>query len=378
MLNINSDKVPKSTNKIYGVWIAAPRHTSIFDSYNNLKNGIEKLSENGINTIFLCAWADQKTIFKSEVLLKHSNYTQLEQTHFFENYNYHGMTDDPVRDLIDLAHDKKMKVFFWFEYGFMARWGSEPTPENDPLLAKQPHWKGIGNDGKGSNYNGTDFYYNAYHPEVQQFMIDLVSESIDLYPDIDGIQGDDRLPASPANSGYDSWTISNFMKSHDGIKPPIDFYDPEWFSWRIDILNSFTNRLYHSIKIKGDYVVASSPNIYPWALQNLMQDWPNWLRQNNIELFNVQCYRSTFKDYKIAIDEMLTYSDGLIDRENISPGIILGIASRKIANPESLDSILKYNSYLNLGGQSYFYNKWITEDNSFNWIMKKFQLDHLN
>ncbi len=358
-----------------GVWIAAPRHNTIFDSYQNIEEGIEKLSKQGVNTIFLCAWAEHKTLFKSDVLWSNSNYDTLEETSFFDHSNYSSPTNDPVRDLIDLAHQNKIKVFFWFEYGFMARWGTAPNTENDPLLAKHPDWVGIGNDGKATHYNGTDFYYNAYHPEVQQFLLDLMTESIDQYPDVDGIQGDDRLPASPANSGYDPWTVSEYKTAHNGKAPPQDFRDQEWFQWRIDILNNFAQKMYALIKSKGNYTVAFSPNIYPWAYENLMQDWPSWIKQGNVEMLNIQCYRASFKAYKEIIDQVIDQTDNILDRNQISPGIILGVSSRKIANENSLDSILTYNKELKLGGQSYFYLKWLNEDDSFVSILKKHHLE---
>lgn len=353
-----------------GVWIAAPRHSSFFNSYENMKNGVNRLADQGINTIFLCAWAEHKTIFESQTLLKHSNYQSLKETSLFQDSKYSESSKDPVRDLIDLAHQKNMKVFFWFEYGFMSKWGAEPTAENDPLLAKQPHWKGLGNDGKGTNYNGTDYYYNSYHPEVQQFIIDLIAEAIDLYPDIDGIQGDDRLPASPANSGYDTWTIEAYQDAHNGKSPPLDYRDSEWFQWRLNILNAFAERMYHHIKSKGNYNVAFSPNIYPWALENLMQDWPTWVKEGNVELLNVQCYRKTFKAYKQVIDDVVKQTEGYLDKNRISPGIILGIASQKMANPASLDSILAYNKKIGLQGQSYFYEKWLVSDSTFSPVIK--------
>jgi uncharacterized lipoprotein YddW (UPF0748 family) len=43
---------------------------------------------------------------------------------------------------------------------------------------------------------------NAFHPEVQQFMIDLIL-SLGSSHKIDGVQGDDRLPALPSLAGYD-------------------------------------------------------------------------------------------------------------------------------------------------------------------------------
>ena len=50
-------------------------------------------------------------------------------------------------------------------------------------------------------------WMNAFHPEVQDFMLDLISEILFSYPTIDGIQGDDRLPALPSTAGYDEYTI---------------------------------------------------------------------------------------------------------------------------------------------------------------------------
>lgn len=38
-------------------------------------------------------------------------------------------------------------------------------------------------------------------PEVRGFMMDLILEVVNEYPDIDGVQGDDRLPAMPLKVG---------------------------------------------------------------------------------------------------------------------------------------------------------------------------------
>ena len=365
----------ETTHKTIGAWIAAPQHNTIFNSYQSLEQGISKLAQQGINTLFLCVWADHKTAFKSNVLYSNSNYSSLEETSFFYQSNYKSATNDAVQDLINLAHQRQMRVFFWFEYGFMARWGTEPNKDNDPLLSKHPDWKGLGNDGMGTNYNGTDFYYNAYHPGVQQFLLDLIAESIHRYPEVDGIQGDDRLPASPANSGYDEWTVNTYTKLNDGKKPPLDFREPDWFQWRVNILNEFAHKMYDQIKSKGNYTVAFSPNIYPWAFENLMQDWPSWLKQGNVEMLNVQCYRSTFKSYKEIIDQVLEQTSTFLDRKNLSPGVILGVSSRKIATIQSLDSILSYNKELKLGGQTYFYVKWLIEDDTFASLLKKYHLN---
>ncbi len=348
-------------NKIIGAWIASPKHNSFLNSYSEIKESVDVLLSKGINTLYLCVWEDQKTAFKSKVLLENSSYSTLEETSFLVNSTYKSPTNDQIKDLINFAQSKGIKVLFWFEYGFMSKINSIPTAENDPILNKNPHWIALGNDGSPSNYNGTDYYYNSFHPEVQQFVFELVEESLELYPQVDGIQFDDRMPASPVNSGYDQWTINKFASEHFGVKPPDDFNDKDWFNWRINNLNRFSFLLVDKIKSKGNYLVSFSPNIFPWSRQNLMQDWPEWLKNQEIDMINVQCYRTKFKDYKNIIDQVLLQTADIFPKSKISPGLILGVSDSKLISPSVLDSILNYNTKIQIGGQSYFYVKWLLD-----------------
>lgn len=47
---------------------------------------------------------------------------------------------------------------------------------------------------------------NGFLPQVQQFMLDIML-SLGASHQIDGIQGDDRLPAMPSLAGYDLATV---------------------------------------------------------------------------------------------------------------------------------------------------------------------------
>ena len=352
------------------VWVAAPQHNNLMHHPDTLTRQLDKLKTLGINTLFVCAWADNLTAWKSRVLLQNSNYPSLEATWM---YRQHASGDyDPLADLIEKAHARQMKVILWFEYGLMAAWGKEPNADNHPVLAAHPDWKGIGNDGKGSNYNNTDFYYNSYHPEVQQFILDLIQEALDLYPDIDGIQGDDRLPASPANSGYDETTRKLFREAHMGQEPPADFRDSSWVQWRLGILNQLAGRMHQLVKSQNpNLVMAFSPNPYPWCLENLMQDWPSWIQSGHVDQLNVQVYRTSFTAYRNTADASWDWAakSGL-KKEQFVPGIILGLSSKKMMNPSLLDSILHFNREQQYGGESYFYVKWLTEDSSFDDLIK--------
>ena len=83
---------------------------------------------------------------------------------------------------------------------------------------------------------------NAFHPEVQQFMIDLIL-SLGSSHKIDGVQGDDRLPALPSLAGYDQYTVSLYQAQHFGKQPPTDIKSDQWVEWRSNILNNFMYRL---------------------------------------------------------------------------------------------------------------------------------------
>jgi len=364
---------PDKGEPMSGVWIAAPQHNTILHNRQETDRQLAKLRKLGVNTLFLCVWADNKTAFKSTVLLENSNYKSLEDTWMFHPYVTPDGNDDPVAYLIKQAHKNRMKVIFWFEYGFMAQWGKEPTPDQHPILTAKPHWASQGNNGKTANYNGSDYYLNAYHPEVQQFLLDLIAESLKLYPEVDGIQGDDRLPASPANSGYDDYTTNLYRKSFNGQDPPADFRDPEWFKWRVGLLNQFAVRMRDLVKSKNkDYLMAFSPNPYPWCLENLMQDWPTWVEQGLVDMLNVQCYRTNLNSYAATAASAFDYAAAAgLDKAKFAPGIILGIASKKMVTSATLDSILQYNTQKGFGGQSFFYVKWLTQDQEFQETVRK-------
>jgi uncharacterized lipoprotein YddW (UPF0748 family) len=244
----------------------------------------------------------------------------------------------------------------------MARWGTAPTPQNDRILAVNPHWAGqgindFGTDTIPANYNNTDFYYNAYHPEVRQFMLDLIMEAVENY-NIDGVQGDDRLPAMPRNSGYDYYTVQRYKDEHGGQSPPNSPSNTAWVRWRVDILNQFGLDLFNTVKAaKPDILVTNSPNPYPWAFNNLMQEWPVWLDNGAVEVLSVQCYRYSIGAYQATLNEVLSYfnnhGDGNLQR--LVPGIIL-YGSAGLTDPDLVFEKMMYNRSVGITGESFFYD----------------------
>lgn len=339
---------------IRGVWVPAPRFTPVLSTYENVKNFVALLDSMNMNAIFLCSYAETKTVYQSEVLKKHSTYATASEGYLLQRYtgNYHSSTGDPVRDLIDEAHRHDIRVFFWFEYGFMGE--GRPIPADNPILGRHPEWAALGNDGQPANYNKSDYYFNAYRPEVQEFLLELVAEALTLYPDLDGIQGDDRMPAMPRNSGYDPYTTERYRQEHDGTAPPADYNDPEWVRWRLDILNAFAGRLYRTVKEKNPKAwVSFSPNPYPWCEENLMQAWPAWCASGSCDLLAVQCYRYTTDSYRATVNGVREQLQQLARAPVFAPGIIL---TEKMT-PELLEGELHVNRQQGLRNEIFFYNQ---------------------
>jgi len=341
-------------------WVPAPWHSPFLKSYQDIQEGVQLAKELNFNTLYIGAWSSNRILYPSQTLLDHSSYNSVDESLFGD---YTGGSGDPLADVVSVAHEHGLKVILWYEYGFMAQWGTEPTPENNVILAEHPDWVGINNNGDPANYNGSDYYFNAYNPDVRQFMIDMIMEAVRNY-DIDGIQGDDRMPAMPRNAGYDSTTVRLYKEDHGGSEPPHNYNDADWVDWRADILNNFWKRVYDSVKTEDPgCVVAVSPNPYPWAFDNLMQEWPVWLDQGTVELLSVQCYRTSVNSYQATINEVLSYFDshGDGDRERLAPGLLV-YGSNGLIDPGVLAGQIRANRMKGIPGEAFFYDKPIRRD----------------
>lgn len=361
LLALNSGLQAKS--EVRGVWVPDPQYTDVLKSYKNVINFVSTLDSLNFNSVYIVSYALNKTLYPSEELLKNTNYLSIDSTclltPYMKTYNkpLKSPTGDPVRDLITEAHKRNIKVFFWFEFGFMADI-KLATTQNNPILAKHPDWIGIGNDGKPANYNNHDYYFNSFNPKVQKFLLDLIIESIKKYPDLDGIQGDDRLPASCINSGYDKQTVKSYKREHKGKMPPQNFKDSLWMRWRLDILNNFGKAIYKKVKATQPNVMVSfAPNPYPWCKDNLMQEWPQWVNSGICDLLAVQCYRRDSLAYENTVKDAQSHIVPLTGRKQLfAPGILL-MVSGEISEAEQVKKQVLINRKLNTDGEIFFYNE---------------------
>jgi uncharacterized lipoprotein YddW (UPF0748 family) len=228
---------------------------------------------------------------------------------------------DIVADIIAQAHQNNLLVMPWFEFGFMA----PPTSE---LAVSHPDWLTQERDGDKTSISaaGEVAWLNPFHPEVQEFLTELVLEAVSNY-DLDGIQFDDHT-SLPKTFGYDRYTL-NLYRQETKKNAPADVNDPEWVKWRANKITAFMAKLNRAVKQRKPNVIFSvSPNYYDFAYKQQLQDWLSWVRQGIVNELIVQVYRPDLDDFRSQISR-----PEIIEVQNKIPtgiGILSGLRNSNI------------------------------------------------
>jgi uncharacterized lipoprotein YddW (UPF0748 family) len=339
-LIFNSCKTQQIPTKIpiRGVWITNV-DSQVMYSKEGIKEAVKICQESGINHIFVVMWNKGRTLYPSKIMDK--------TFHIPIEEKLAGR--DPLREMLDEAHAKNIKVYAWFEYGFSA----ENNGFGKHILETKPQWAALGNDGKVVVKNGFK-WMNALEPEVQDFMMSLLKETIIQYPDLDGIQGDDRLPALPSECGYNE-AITKQYKAETGQIAPKNHLDTTWINWRAERLNQFQKRLYFDLKkVNPKIQISMSPSIFPWSKEQYLQDWVTWVREGWVDMVCPQLYRYDFAKYQSAIQTLVNQQIPKEKLHILSPGVLLKVGKYTPSN-EFLQQMIDENRKNNIQGETFFF-----------------------
>ncbi len=332
---------------VRGVWLTNVA-SNVLTSRQNISNAMDLLSELNFNTVFLVTWNKTQTPHPSKVLK--DAISSLNNSEIITQF-------DPDRDIlqevIEEAHSRNIKVIAWFEYGFASQYGSANNGMNYVLQAN-PHWSSKDINGNIASKNG--FYWmNAFHPEVQNFMIDLILEVVENY-DVDGIQGDDRLPAVTSSSGYDEYTVSRYKAEHDGNSPPSSAGNSQWIDWRANILSDFAQNLYSKVKESDpECLVTFSPSPYSFSLTSYLQDWPKWVDNNIVQIISPQLYRRDtdgFSNYSWLFNVNFNYANN--NKKIFYPGVLLQIGNY-VPSDDFLIQMIRHHRSKGVFGEVFFF-----------------------
>ncbi|HEY9761600.1 MAG TPA: family 10 glycosylhydrolase [Trichocoleus sp.] len=355
-----------------GVWLTNIDSNVLF-SKENLVAAVDRLAALNINTLYPVVWNWGYTLYPSATgqrelgdrqhLYGENSTPQLEASQ---------RERDMLRELIELAHAKGMKVIPWFEFGFMA-------PDNYVLERRHPDWftqkraepidnpliPNILEDRLPPRTNAEQadpriwlesnvlprLWMNPFHPQAQKFLLELVNEIVSNY-DVDGFQVDDHL-GLPVEFGYDPYTIALYKADHGGTEPPEDFENAEWMQWRANKISDFMGQVYRVVKArKPQAMVSVSPNPYPFSYVKYLQDWPEWERRGIVDELVVQLYRDDQNRFIWELNKPTLQESRR--RVKTSAGLLSGLRGKPVAMPwlrAQIDAVRDRN----FAGVSFFF-----------------------
>jgi len=325
--------------ELRGVWLTNV-DSEILDSRESIAEAMQFLADHNFNVVLPVVWNDAKTLY----------YSQTMDSLFDMPIDPCYAGRDPLAEVIAEAHARDLAVIAWFEYGFSSSF----EKDGGMILSKKPAWAARDRIGGLLTKNGFE-WMNAYHPDVQKFIFKLVSEVVANY-DVDGVQGDDRLPAQPIEGGYSNYT-RNLYFSETGKYPPQNERDPTWQEWRAKKLNTFVAGLYRQVKtVKPRVLVTWAPSIFDWSLHEYLQDWPSWLRSGNADLLIPQNYRYSFYEYMQTVNDLNAQYLGIPDNllSKIYPGILINVGDYCISE-DFLSRCIEYNRTMGFNGEVFFF-----------------------
>ncbi|MEB3826606.1 family 10 glycosylhydrolase [Phormidium sp. CCY1219] len=320
-------------SEIRGVWIANVGSSVLFAPWG-INRAIHQLSQQNFNRIYPVVWNRGHTFYRSQVANQAIGRYQ-------DNWlQFARFGRDILPEIINLSHRRGLTVMPWFEYGFMV-------PANSQFAKQHPGWLTEANvnpntDGEEENFSQVaqplpgiashNLWLNPLHPQVQQFILDLIKEVVQNY-DVDGIQLDDHF-AMPVELGYDLLTVKLYREEHQGNPPPKDYLNAEWMRWRANKLSEFMARVYREVKrIKPECVVSLSPNPQGFAYRHYLQDWQRWVDEGWVDELILQVYRDKLSDFTAELDRRSLQ----MARRRIPVGI--GILSGTLTNPVTMEEI---------------------------------------
>lgn len=336
------NKMAPSSNEdaaVRGVWLTNVASDALY-SRENVVEAVALCDELGFNSIFVVTFNKGYTVYQSAImdsLFGQSIIPDLEGR-------------DPLQEVIEEAHKRNIKVFAWFEFGFSPSMGDSTGGH---IIQKFPHW--ASKDKEGTITEKNDFQWmNAFHPEVQDFIRSLIFEVVQKY-DVDGIQGDDRLPALPSNGGYSEFTKNLYAQEHSGNMPPSYEKDYHWVKWRSGKLNLFLKDLVTDLRaMDEDLIISMAPSIYEWSEENYLQDWPTWMNMGLVDLIIPQVYRYNIEAYTYELDKILEQQLGNVPSHAFVPGVLLQVSDY---NPDEalLEQFIQSNRERGIDGEVFFY-----------------------
>jgi uncharacterized lipoprotein YddW (UPF0748 family) len=301
---------------IKAVWLTNV-DSQVLGSRANLVAGLNRLHQLGFNTIYPCVWQRGFTLYPSPIAQDWTGEAVLPNSAFVGR--------DLLAEIIDIATPLQLRVIPWFEYGLMV-------PPQSTIASQFPELIAIDRRGSqqriisASGKPDPNLWLNPCLPQVQDLMVDLITDLVRRYP-VAGIQLDDHF-GWPKELGFDRLTQDLFRQQRGKIAPA-DRADPIWSDWGCSVMTALLDRIARSVKsTRHNCIISVSPNPLDFSRRNYLADWQTWHQRGIIDELVLQVYR----DNLFAFNTELNKPEVTAIRQQIPTaiGILTGLKGKSI------------------------------------------------
>ncbi|OGI04486.1 MAG: hypothetical protein A2Y25_06010 [Candidatus Melainabacteria bacterium GWF2_37_15] len=278
--------IPAYRDEFHGVWLRPVEKNTA-----EIIQTLDKLKRTGIDNIFLETYYQGYTIFPSSTMTTYSLTLQRAE---FQGW-------DPLKEWINQAHKRNMKVHVWFQAFYAGNDDVKKTPGH--ILFVYPEWANVQRRNamedvpmpSGSEHNG--YFLDPANHLVRQFLLSLITEITSNY-DVDGLNIDYvRYPKSltPDVPGYieSTWGYSKYARDEFNKltgKDPLHINEghclwPAWIEYRQKKVTELVSQL-RQVVGKKDITISAVifPNIEETPIAKL-QNWKEWAQNCYIDAF---------------------------------------------------------------------------------------------
>jgi len=301
--------LPKT--EVRGVWLTNIDSDVLFTKIR-LSQALQRLARLNFNTVYPTVWNRGYTLYPSSVAQRIVGRAV--------DPNPGLQARDVLAELVEQGHRQGLSVIPWFEFGLKA-------PADSELVRRHPDWLTYRRNAlkvvQGNQHN--QVWLNPFHPQVQQFIVRLISEIVSTY-NVDGIQIDDHF-SLPIDLGYDTFTAGLYQRENRGKRPPRNPKNPQWMRWRASKITALMTQIHAAVKTrKPNCLVTLSPNFQDYAYQTSLQDWRTWEQRGLVEEIVLQVYRDDLKTFTKELQR--PEIQAVRNRIPVIVGILAGLKNR--------------------------------------------------
>ncbi len=319
---------PIAESEVRGMWL--DRGTIVkAKSEADLREIFDRMALAGINTVFFETLNSSYTIYPSQVAPK-------------QNPLVKGW--DPLEAAVKLAHERGMELHAWI-WTFAAVNQRHNTilnlPRNylGPVLSQHPDWAITDHEGSRFHYSSGKVFLDPANPEVQEYLLSLVTELATNYK-IDGIHLDYirypfQSPTGKISYGYGVAAREQFQEltGYDPIE--LNPTHPLWSQWtefRIEQVDNFVGSVSENLRQLRPELILSTA-VFPMPqrerLSKIQQSWEKWVSKEWIDMLIPMTYaRNTDRLHNLTNPLLSQFDHG---KALLLPGIRLLNISEMVA-----------------------------------------------